>query len=146
MLTKLLFRLIQHQTQRRPCDKLVDKNYMERWFLIPRNPICNIYAHKFIGSDADTPHDHPWYSVGWVLSGQYLEHTPDGIYPKKAGSITLRSPKHMHWIEIENPVYTLFITGPRLWEWGFQCGERWVHHNAYIQRRGENRLANGCGE
>ena len=130
----------------RPCDMLVDEDYMERWFIIPRNKFFNIYAHHFFGSDADTPHDHPWFSLGWILDGEYVEHTPYGSRVKKSGSITLRAPSSFHWIEIDKPVYTLFITGPRWRKWGFLCNKKWVPYDEYIAQSGSNRLASGCGE
>lgn len=146
MLTKLLFRWVKRYTSNRPCDLVIDKDYMERWCVIPRNRFLNVYIHYFYGSDADIPHDHPWFSFGWLLDGQYREHTLDGSRLKKAGSITFRSPRFMHWIEIDKPVYTLFITGPKVRDWGFLCDKEWVSHERYIERRGPDRLANGCGE
>lgn len=125
---------------------LVDVDYMERWFIIPRNRFFNIYMHRFFGSDAPTPHDHPWISVGIILEGEYIEHTPKRDYVRKTGSVTLRMPSSLHWIEIDKPVYTLFITGPRVRRWGFMCPGGWVDFRKYIDRRGSNRLASGCGE
>ena len=146
MITKILFKLIKHLMKKRKCDLLVDIDYMERWYIIPRNRYFNIYAHYFIGSDANVPHDHPWYSFGWILKGEYIEHTVYGSETKKEGSKTFRTPNAFHWIEIDKPVYTLFITGPRIKNWGFLCGTKWIEHKKYIQKRGSNRLANGCGE
>lgn len=145
MITKLTLKLIRRIT-RRPPDFIVDVDYMDRWYIIPRNRFFNIYFHNFIGSDAPTPHDHPWISLGWILQGQYIEHTPTGPHIRKQGDIRFRMPKSLHWIEIDKPVYTLFITGPRVRRWGFQCKDRWVDHETYIARRGGNRLASGCGE
>jgi hypothetical protein len=85
-------------------------------------------------------------SLGVILKGQYIEHTPKGDFIRKQGSITFRLPSSLHWIEIDKPVYTLFITGPRIRIWGFQCKNGWIDFNKYIKRRGDNRLANGCGE
>jgi len=125
---------------------LVDVDYMQRWFIIPRNKFFNIYFHHFFGSDAPTPHDHPWISCGLILDGEYIEHTPKGDFVRKSGDWTLRMPSSLHWIEIDKPVYTLFITGPRVRVWGFQCSTKWLNFNDYIAARGKNRLASGCGE
>ncbi len=146
MITKLLLRLIEKHVLTRPYDVLVDEDYMRRWYIIPRNRFFNIYFHLFFGSDADTPHDHPWVSMSWILRGSYIEHTPQGDYVRKTGDITLRGPRALHWIEIDRPVYTLFLTGPRVRVWGFQCREKWYSHTDYIAARGPDRLANGCGE
>jgi len=146
MITQLLHKRIKKITDSRPADLLIDIDYMERWYLIPRNRFFNIYAHRFIGSDAPTPHDHPWFSFGLILDGQYLEHTPKGTSHKRAGSLSFRGPRYQHWIEVDQPVHTLFITGPNLFQWGFLCESGWVHHEQYIAQRGPNRRASGCGE
>ncbi len=146
MIHKLLFRLIKKIIGDRPFDVEVDKNYMERWFLIPRNRVFNIYFHRFIGSDAPIPHDHPWLCLSFILDGEYIEHTPNGSFKRSAGHVSLKPAKSLHWIEIESPVYTIFFTGPRYRDWGFQCENKWVPHKQYIEQRGSNRLANGCGE
>ncbi len=142
----MLDRSDQKRIKNRPCDIVIDHDYMERWYLIPRNRFFNIYYHHFFGSDAPVPHDHPWVSLSVILDGQYIEHTPKGSFARKASNITFRGPKALHWIEIDQPVRTLFITGPRLRRWGFQCANRWVDFEEYIANRGDNRLANGCGE
>ena len=125
---------------------LIDKDYMERWFIIPRNRFFNVYFHRFFGSDAPTPHDHPWFSVGLILQGNYLEHTPSGDFVRVSGDIVFRAASSLHWIEIDKPVYTLFVTGPMVRVWGFQCKSKWVDFREYILKRGSDRLANGCGE
>lgn len=48
--------------------------YLLRWYVIPRNPLLNIYVHKFLRSDDDRAlHDHPWWFVSLVLRGGYVE-------------------------------------------------------------------------
>ncbi len=161
-MSKLILRLLLWMTRNQK-PLLIDKDYMERWFIIPRNRFFNIYFHRFFGSDAPTPHDHPWISLGVILEGEYLEHMTKkgagwnseiGDYPstyeyvvmRRTGELTLRFPSSLHWVEIDKPVYTLFITGPRVRRWGFQCKDRWVDFEEYIDRRGDNRLANGCAD
>lgn len=146
MITQLLNKLIRKTTNSRPPDLLIDIDYMERWYLIPRNRLFNVYAHRFIGSDAPTPHDHPWFSLGLILEGEYIEHTPTGSSRKYTGDLSFRRPRYLHWIEIDKPVYTLFITGPNLYNWGFLCDSGWIDHEQYITQRGPNRRASGCGE
>ena len=141
MLLNLLLWIIRNKK-----PLLIDEDYMERWFIIPRNRFFNIYFHRFFGSDAPTPHDHPWMSLGVILEGTYVEHTPKGDFVRKEGQWVLRYPSSLHWVEIDKPVYTLFITGPKVRRWGFQCKDKWVDYIEYIDRRGSNRLASGCGE
>jgi len=82
VITQFLHNRIKSIIDGRAPDVLIDIDYMERWYLIPRNRFINIYAHRFIGSDAPTPHDHPWFSFGLILDGHYLEHTPKGTSHK----------------------------------------------------------------
>lgn len=148
---------LKHLICFRKYDKLVDVDYMERWHVIPRNRWFNIYFHRFIGSDAPTPHDHPWWSYSIILDGSYTEHVcgfhddhhgelEDVPVVRQTGEITRREAEGLHWIEIDEPVYTLFITGRNVRTWGFQCKTRWFPWYEYVERRGNWRLANGCCE
>lgn len=50
--------------------------YVRRWWLIPRNPVLNVYLHEFLRSDDDLAlHDHPWWNASLLLWGTYTEHT-----------------------------------------------------------------------
>ncbi len=120
--------------------------YLHRTFIIPRNRLRNIFLHKFVGSDNSTMHDHPWWSISIILWGRYIEHTPEGRFIRKAGDITHREATDRHWIEIDKPVYTLFITGPKFRKWGFWCPNGWIHWKEYKKRTNGDRLSNGCGE
>jgi hypothetical protein len=67
---------------RRPPDFVIggtERPYLRRWFVIPRNPIFNIYLHQFLRSDDDRAlHDHPWWFVSMMLVGKYREYMPGG--------------------------------------------------------------------
>ena len=48
--------------------------YLKRWYVIPRNPVLNIYVHQFLRSDDDRAlHDHPWWFASIMLKGAYVE-------------------------------------------------------------------------
>ena len=48
--------------------------YLLRWYVIPRNPLLNVYVHKFCRSDDDRAlHDHPWWFASVMLKGGYVE-------------------------------------------------------------------------
>jgi hypothetical protein len=50
--------------------------YLLRWWLIPRNPVFNVYLHKFLRDDDDRAlHDHPWLWCSVLLRGEYIEVT-----------------------------------------------------------------------
>ncbi|MEM9450312.1 MAG: hypothetical protein AAGA75_17495 [Cyanobacteria bacterium P01_E01_bin.6] len=130
--------------------------YLLRWYLIPRNPWFNIYLHKFLRSDNDVPHDHPWNSVSVALWGKAIEQIfiEDAIDVKvkyiRAGDIVGRSALHRHQMIIFKPFWTLFITGPVTREWGFWCGDRrdrFVPWKAFtVEKDGVSEVGKGCGE
>lgn len=81
-----------------------DDPYLLRWYLIPRNPWINVYVHKFLRPDDDTPHDHPWWFVSLMLWGQYIEETADGR--------TIRSaPEPWRWFWGDRPL----VSRPATW-------------------------------
>lgn len=128
--------------------------YLMRWYILPRNPVFNVYLHWFLRSDDDRAlHDHPWVNLSILLDGEYTEHTiaAGGIHRhtvRRAGDLVLRGPRAAHRIELHAGVCTtLFVTGPRLRQWGFHCQERgWVHWKQFTDPRDEGAVGRGCGE
>lgn len=132
-------------------DFVIGDSYLERWWIIPRNPIFNIYLHRFWHSDEDRAlHDHPWINLSIVLRGFYLEHTicAGGICKVQrysAGSLKFRLPWSAHRIEItEPPVYSLFITGPVIRTWGFHCPQGWRPWKVFVDERDSGKVGRGC--
>jgi hypothetical protein len=111
--------------------------YMQRWWVIPRNPLFNIYLHRFLRSDDDEAlHDHPWLNVSYLLDGEYIEYSilAGGVTTAiryKAGNLKFRRAKTAHRIEIDQPCWSLFITGPIVREWGFHCPKGWRHWKVF---------------
>lgn len=96
--------------------------YFLRWFLIPRNPLINIYRHRFCQSDPSVPHDHPWHFASLVLSGHYREISEHRTIVRRPGSVAFRRASSRHRVELlGGPVTTVIITGPRCRRWGFWC-------------------------
>ena len=108
-----------------PHDKKIP--HMRRWHIIPRNKIFNIYLHYFTKRDPDhTLHDHPWFSMSFILFSKYTELTIKygGVFKytdHKIGEINFMSPWHTHRIcNVHGETCrTLFITGPVFRTWGF---------------------------
>ena len=108
--------------------------YLNRWFLIPKNHLFNIFLHEFRRSDDDRAmHDHPWWSVSFLLKGEMLEHQLNKkrlipwMFP------VIRSAKFCHKLElIKGPVWTIFITGPNIRSWGFYTVAGWSHWKAFL--------------
>jgi len=134
----------------RPPDFVVGdpaRPYLLRWFLIPRNDVFNVYYHRFLRDDDDVLHDHPWPSFSIMISGQLVEVTPQGAQLIGAGDCIYRGPDYAHRLQLINgaPVETLFITGPKLREWGFHCPGGFVHWRDFVaENPGES--GRGCGE
>lgn len=153
-----------------------DHPYLYRWHVIPRNPIFNIYLHEFLRSDDDRAlHDHPWVNMSILLDGEYYEHVPNeggvprfykndveaaaygytSIKYRRPGYVYFRKPSQLHRVELkknilgnEIPVWTLFVTGPRIRQWGFACKKGWIHWKDFTgeDSAGSSIVGNGCGD
>ena len=62
-------------------DRIGDEPYLERFYLFLRDrkdfPF-NIFLHRFLKSDPDDLHDHPWAFRSLILFGGYWEYTETG--------------------------------------------------------------------
>jgi len=136
--------------------------YLLRWYVLPRNPVLNVYLHKFVRDDDDRAlHDHPWPSLSVLLKGWYIEVTEEERFGRRvevhspyfAGAVRLRSATFRHRIMLPHgrPAWTLFFTGPVLREWGFWCRseggtERFVPHQEFTKPGNPGEVGAGCGE
>jgi hypothetical protein len=158
--------LVQRVAAKRPPNFVVGAEdpqgaYLRRWYLLPRNPVCNVYLHHFLRDDDDRAlHDHPWAWASLLLRGEYIECTIDagGIHRRtirEAGSLKISLPSRAHRIELFNteddprqgkdPCWTLFITGPRVRDWGFHCPDRgWVHFMRFTKPGSVGERGPGC--
>lgn len=132
----------------RPPDFVIGEGYLLRWWIVPRNRFCNVYLHRINRSDDDRAlHDHPWRNLSILLRGAYREVTPEGSRVRRAGAIVLRRATQLHRLEVvDGPVWTLFVTGPRVREWGFQCPQGWVDWSVFTDPSDTGRIGRGCGE
>ena len=150
----MLFERLMAIASSRPHDFTIgghDDPYMQRWWVIPRNPIFNIYLHHFMRSDEDRAlHDHPWINLSIILEGEYTEHTIDAggvchAVIRKAGQWKLRGARSAHRIELHNgPCWTLFITGPKIRTWGFHCPQGWRRWQDFVQKTDKGSIGKGC--
>lgn len=128
-----------------------ERPYLRRWYVVPRNPFFNVYLHHFLRSDDDRAlHDHPWWNFSFLLDGCYLEHTiaAGGVNHRafrQTGDFKFRRARAAHRVElVDGPCWTLFITGPRIREWGFHCPHGWRHWRDFTAgTRGET-IGKGC--
>lgn len=125
----------------------VEAPYMLRWYIIPRNPLLNVYLHKFMRDDDDRAlHDHPWWFVSLMIRGRYVEWTP---LPKvrRAPSIAFRRATTRHRVTLPaGPCWTLVITGRKAREWGFWCPKGFVPWHQFVDRNDEGNVGRGCDQ
>ena len=124
-----------------------EQPYLRRWWLIPRNRFFNVYLHQFIRSDDDRAlHDHPWWNVSILLRGRYREHRL-GLPPRdlRSGRIVFRRALAAHRVELTHgQCWTLFLTGPRIREWGFLCPQGWRHWREFTSGEHGQTIGKGC--
>lgn len=153
---------------KRPPDFVISRDdgtpYLRRWWLIPRNPIVNIYLHQFSGSDEDRAlHCHPWISLSRILKGTYVEvkpvrqsqpgaldYAPFGTIKTRhfEGAWIFRRAKFRHRLVIDEgcECWTLFITGPVIRNWGFHCAKGWRRWQDFVSARDKGSVGRGCGD
>lgn len=117
--------------------------YLERYYLFLKdreNFPFNVFIHKFLKSDPDDLHDHPWGYFTFILRGGYWEHTPEGKFWRGAGHFRKQTPESLHRIELEPGVtaWTMFIPFSKKREWGFVYKGTWVQHEKYLNMRQAN--------
>lgn len=134
----------------RPCDfPIGDPVYLERWWIIPRNEQQNVYLHRILRDDDDRAlHDHPWANTSYLIAGSYREITPDGMFIRQPGDVVTRPATAMHRLELIDgmPAVSLFFTGTKEREWGFDCPNGWVHWRDFTGGANGELVGRGCGE
>lgn len=118
--------------------------YMIRYLLV-NTPFFNFYIHRFLRSDHDVPHSHPWNFLTYVVDGEYYEHKYETqgvmnesstdfmevINHRKKGSVVTRVASDVHKVVVKESIsvmekerapLTICITGPKEREWGFWKG------------------------
>jgi hypothetical protein len=131
----------------RPADQIIGDAYLQRWYLVRKPGIRNLYLHRYMGSDDDRAlHDHPWSSWSILLWGHIVEITEKGEKRIWPWIPKYRSATYSHRLILKsNRALTLFYTGKKTREWGFHCPKGWVHWRDFTDPDG-NQVGAGCGE
>jgi len=131
-------------------DRVNNEPYLERYYLFLKdrdNFPFNIFLHKFLKSDPDDVHDHPWSYATLILKGGYWEWVPQfNSKGERCGEIAhWRRPGHFrvskansyHRIELDPAItcWTLFMPGRKQREWGFLTKGKWVQWQQYLATR-----------
>lgn len=131
-------------------DRINNEPYLERYYIFLKDrkwfPF-NVFLHRFLKSDPDDVHDHPWPYATLILKGGYYEWVPNF---NPAGAVVgqtryWRGPGHFricrstsyHRIELAEGIecWTLFMPGPQSREWGFLYNKKWMPHEEYLTMR-----------
>jgi hypothetical protein len=131
-------------------DRVENEPYLERYYLFLREreqfPF-NVFLHKFLKSDPDDVHDHPWPYATLILKGGYWEWIPhfDTVGRKTGEYQVWRGPGHFriskansfHRIELDPDItaWTLFMPGPKQRDWGFLVRNQWIQWEEYLKQR-----------
>ncbi len=131
-------------------DRQSNEPYLERYYVFLKDrkwfPF-NIFIHKFLKSDPDDVHDHPWPYATLILKGGYYEWVPQFDSAGKkigeirhwrgAGHFRVCSANSFHRIELDPNVecWTMFMPGPQKREWGFLVNNQWIHNEKYLSER-----------
>jgi len=131
-------------------DRVSEEPYLERYYVFLKerqNFPFNIFLHKFLKSDPDDLHDHPWPYATLILKGGYYEWTPnfdstgnvvgETRHWRGPGHFRLCNSDSYHRIELKEGVtaWTLFMPGPKTKEWGFLTNNNWVQWETYLSQR-----------
>ena len=167
---RLLHAFAARVAQSRPPDQIIGGEadpYLMRWYVTPwsNSPrgskpaslwqaflrkLPNVYVHRFMRSDDDRAlHDHPWWNASVLIEGEYREHNirAGGVNVmtlRRAGDFKLRPPTQAHRIEIDQPCLTVFVTGPKVREWGFHCPHGWRHWLDFTRPGAPGEIGRGC--
>ena len=147
MIKKIFQKLGRHRVI---LDRLDNEPYLERYYVFLKDRSWfpfNIFVHKFLKSDPDDVHDHPWPFFTVILKGGYWEWTP--TFNRKgekiaeigkwhgAGSFRTAGANTYHRIELDPDIecWTLFMPGRKKRDWGFLVKNKWVQWEQYLAQR-----------
>lgn len=140
--------------------------YLRRWYVLPRAPWpiwpMGAYLHQIMRSDDERAlHNHPWPNISILLRGSYDEVVPERPHgfqewmtphvqhlhlQRHAGDIVCRRSGASHRLVIPDnkPVWSLFIVGPRIRQWGFWCQKGFVHWRDFVATTDRGSVGRGC--
>ncbi len=145
---KLLNWLEKSGRKRIILDRVSEEPYLERYYVFLKDRTWfpfNVFIHKFLKSDPDDVHDHPWPYATLILRGGYYEWIPQFDSEGKMscevrkwrgpGHFRICSPNSYHRIELKKDVtaWTMFMPGPQKREWGFLVKNKWIANGEYLQ-------------
>jgi hypothetical protein len=131
-------------------DRVNNEPYLERYYIFLKDRTWfpfNVFLHKFLKSDPDEVHDHPWHYATFILKGGYWEWVPQFNEQgqvmcqiakwRGAGHFRICGAKSFHRIELDpnQETWTLFMPMWKKREWGFLTRKGWMQHEKYLESR-----------
>lgn len=108
--------------------------------MLPRFLGVRVMLHHFHRPDEDDcMHNHPWaWALSLVLKGSYVETRMPLLKATRTRVVkffNLISSHDYHKVDaLKGDVWTLFITGPRVQDWGFLTPEGHVPWEEFLKR------------
>ena len=140
-----------HNGRKRVIKNIRGEDYLIRYYIFNKVGIdvvdtfpFNVFIHKFLKSDIEDPHDHPWDFITIILKGGYYEERynyNDDINNdvktttwRGVGSIQYVRAEQIHRIRLTENVdcWTLFIPFNRRRGWGFWRLNQDSKNNNYV--------------
>lgn len=114
--------------------------YVVRWVLdLWRFGMGSIRLHHWLRSDdLRAPHDHGWWFVSLVLWGSLIDRTDRSDTRRGWLSVSFFDPLHRHSVVVEEPAWTLLITGKECRTWGYWVNGRFRKRNKYFFEHGHH--------
>lgn len=66
------------------------------------------------------------------------------VRPVSFGSIIYRSAEFAHRMTVNKRAWTIFITGPKVREWGFHCPKGWRPWQEFCSGASPGQVGKGC--
>ena len=130
-----------------------DDPYIRRWWMTERQPEdTKLYLHNQMRDDQDRAlHDHPSDNISYILEGGYTEITPEGTFERKPGDVIWRRAEQLHRLVLRRDEngniitsWSLFLMGPKVRDWGFQCEKGWVPWWIFCDPKDPGKVGRGC--
>lgn len=121
-------------------DRIDKSPYLERYYIFLKNrkdfPF-NIFIHKFLKSDPDDMHDHPWCFISIPIYPGYWEYLENNKKAIWRGPFNLKyaSANTFHRVELHkdyNYCWSIFISGKQIRDWGFKTDNGWINNEKYL--------------
>lgn len=115
--------------------------------IICRNRFFNIFIHRFLKSDPETLHDHPWNFLSFIIRGSYIEEIESNgnrVYLIRSASnrrLAFRKATMFHRIKLfkqysyRNAPITLCVTFNRQKSWNYLTETGPVKWRKYLKHK-----------